>query len=138
MEDWSKIRQEQVSVIFQDLRLFGQLSARENLRLKNQLSNHLTEAEILKMCQQLEMEHLLDKPCGILSYGQKQRIAIIRALCQPFEILLMDEPFAHLDQINIQLACDLIMQHSKAQNAAYLIASLGEAYNLEYTHHLNL
>lgn len=138
LEDWSIIRQNQLSVIFQDLRLFAQLSAKENLLLKNQLTNHLTEAEIIQMCQHLEVDHLLDKPCGILSYGQKQRFAIIRALCQPFELLLMDEPFAHLDQKNIQLACELIMQESKKQNAAYLIASLGDNYNLAYTHHLNL
>lgn len=138
LEDWSTIRQNQVSVIFQDLRLFAQLTAQENLLLKNKLSDYYTEQEIVHMSQQLEVEHLLHKPCGILSYGQKQRFAIIRALCQPFEILLMDEPFAHLDQVNIQLACDLIIKACEKQKATYLIASLGEEYHLTYTHQLDL
>ena len=90
------------------------------------------------MCHFLEIDHLLDKPCGLLSYGQKQRFAIVRALCQPFEILLMDEPYAHLDQKNIQLACELIMENCQKQKASYLIASLGETYQLAYSQQLDL
>ena len=42
------------------------------------------------MAQQLEVADLLEQECGKMSYGQRQRIAIIRALCQPFSFLLMD------------------------------------------------
>jgi ABC-type lipoprotein export system ATPase subunit len=132
LEQWALLRQHSISAVFQDLRLFLDLSARENLLLKNELTNHLTEVEITQMAQALEVETLLERPCGLLSYGQRQRIAIIRALCQPFHILLMDEPFSHLDSRNIQLACDLISHQAKAQNAGYLLASLGDEYFLPY------
>lgn len=138
LEQWTFLRQSKVSVIFQDLRLFLQFSALENIQIKNQLTNHQTTEAILEMAEQLGIKTLLDKPCGKLSYGQRQRVAIIRALCQPFELLLMDEPFSHLDKENIKLCCQLIMKECKAQGAAYIVASLGEKYEFEYDVELSL
>ncbi|MCP4443400.1 MAG: ATP-binding cassette domain-containing protein [Aureispira sp.] len=138
LNQWTTIRQEQVSVIFQDLRLFLEFSALENIQIKNRLTNHKTEEEILAMAERLGVKELLGKHCGKLSYGQRQRIAIIRALCQPFGLLLMDEPFSHLDKDNIQRCCDLIMEECKSQEAGYVIASLGDKYVLEYDEEVRL
>lgn len=139
LDQWAILRQKSVSIIFQDLRLFANLSTRENLLLKNQLTDHLAEAEIVQMCAALGIDNtLLERPAGLLSYGQRQRVAIIRALCQPFHTLLMDEPFSHLDTENIRLACALIGEHCQRQNAGYIIASLGDEYYLEYDKKLYL
>lgn len=138
LEQWTFLRQSKISVIFQDLRLFLQCTALENIQIKNRLTEHQTEAAILAMAEQLGIKSLLDKPCGKLSYGQRQRVAIIRALCQPFELLLMDEPFSHLDKENIKHCCQLIMKECKAQGAAYIVASLGEKYDFEYDEELSL
>ncbi|CAA6819061.1 MAG: Unknown protein [uncultured Aureispira sp.] len=132
LEQWSDIRQRELSVIFQDLRLFLDQTALENIQLKNQLTNHQTEATILEMATQLGVENLLGKKCGEMSYGQRQRIAIIRALCQPFRFLIMDEPFSHLDKNNIEKCCALISQECKKQAAGYAIASLEERYFFDY------
>ena len=67
-----------------------------------------------------------------MSYGQRQRVAIIRALCQPFEFLLMDEPFSHLDDANIKIASNLIKEELKMQQAGFLLVSLGERYYFKY------
>ena len=69
-----------------------------------------------------------------LSFGQQQRVAIIRALCQPFDFLLMDEPFSHLDNDNIEIMTDLIMQQVKAVQAGLLLCSLGVEYPFVYNH----
>lgn len=136
---WAKLRQNQLSIVFQDLRLFGHLTGWENLLLKNQLTGFKTEAQIKAMCERLGMmQALLDKPSELLSYGQRQRLAIVRALCQPFALLLMDEPFSHLDQENIQKACALIEEETKAQGAGLVLASLGERYFLNYDQTLDL
>lgn len=132
LEDWAKLRQNRIAIIFQDLRLFPQLSALENIQLKNNLTKHKSEQQIQAMAERLGVAEFLNKQAGILSYGQRQRVAIIRALCQPFELLLMDEPFSHLDAENIQKCCALISEECAAQKAGYLIASLGERYPLEY------
>ncbi|MCH2043873.1 MAG: ATP-binding cassette domain-containing protein [Saprospiraceae bacterium] len=136
--EWAKLRREQLAIVFQDLRLFPQLTALENIELKNQLCQHKTVAQIKDMADRLGVVNLLDKPSGILSYGQRQRVAIIRALVQPFRFLLMDEPFAHLDQDNIQKACSLIQEISEDQGAGILLASLGDRYYLHYDQELKL
>jgi ABC-type lipoprotein export system ATPase subunit len=132
LDQWSDIRQRELSVIFQDLRLFLELSALENIQLKNNLTNHQTEAAIISMATELGVENLLEKKCGQMSYGQRQRIAIIRALCQPFRFLIMDEPFSHLDKSNVEKCCALISRECKKQAAGFAIASLEERYFFDY------
>jgi ABC-type lipoprotein export system ATPase subunit len=132
LNKWSDIRQKSLSIIFQDLRLFPELSAFDNIELKNNLTNHKTKDQILQMAESLGVAEFLNKKAGILSYGQRQRMAIIRAMCQPFELLLMDEPFSHLDKGNIDKACKLISEECEQKGAGFIIASLGERYALEY------
>ena len=133
LKQWSELRNKQISVVFQDLRLFPQLTALENIQLKNSFSKFKTEAEIIQLAKQFGIDHKLYSKCGNLSLGQQQRIAIIRALCQPFGFLLLDEPFSHLDDDNIKIACAVIKEECKKQNAGMLITSLGEKYYFEYT-----
>jgi len=121
---WSKIRKNSLSYIFQGLELFDDLSALDNIQLKNSQRHYKTESEIRQMAQNMEVEGFLGKKCGILSYGQRQRIAIIRALCQPIRFLLADEPFSHLDSKSSQLAFDTIHTELKAQNAGLLLTGL--------------
>ncbi len=137
-DQWAIIRTKVLSVIFQDLRLFAELSVGENLLIKNQLTDFKTENEIKAMLAFLEVDSFWDKKAGLLSYGQRQRVAIVRALLQPFEWLLMDEPFAHLDTENIRKACSLIADACKAQKAGFMLASLGDRYFLEYDFELHL
>ncbi|HXK81934.1 MAG TPA: ABC transporter ATP-binding protein, partial [Bacteroidales bacterium] len=54
------------------------------------------------------------------------------ALCQDFEFILLDEPFSHLDEKNIQSAWELIKQEADIQNAGIIITSLGNHYNLKF------
>jgi putative ABC transport system ATP-binding protein len=68
-----------------------------------------------------------------LSYGEQQRVAIVRALMQPFEWLLMDEPFSHLDHANTQKAIGLIQEVVKKHNAGMLLADLDENNFFPYT-----
>ncbi len=130
--DWASLRQRQISIVFQDLRLFPQLTALENLTLKAKLTDTTTYERILEMANQLEMSDFLDQTANTLSYGQRQRIAIIRALCQPFDLLLLDEPFSHLDTKNIELASTLIHEVVSENEAGIIMASLGEQYGFEY------
>lgn len=137
-DEWATFRQERLSIVFQDLRLFPNLTALENIMLKSELKDFKSETEIRVMATQLGVDSLLDKAAGTLSYGQRQRIAIIRALCQPFEYLLLDEPFSHLDAENTRIACNLISQELNHQNASLIMVSLGEKYDFKYDNELIL
>ncbi len=130
--DWAACRQRQLSIVFQDLRLFPQLTGLENIQLKNGQTNHLTEAAIREMAEHLGMTPYLNQTAATLSYGQRQRIAILRSLCQPFDFLLLDEPFSHLDEENIQLASTLISEVCRQQGAGFVMVSLGEEFFFSY------
>ncbi len=130
IEDWTQLRQEEFSIVFQSLRLFPQLTGLENILVKNALTNTKSQKEIEIMATQLGIFDILNQKTETMSYGQRQRIAIIRALCQPFSFLLLDEPFSHLDDENIKIACELINTSIVENQAGLLLVSLGDDYYL--------
>lgn len=136
--DWAKCRQAQLSMVFQDLRLFPQLTGLENIQLKNGQTNCVTEAKIREWVNRLGMTPYLDQLAATLSYGQRQRIAILRALCQPFDMLLLDEPFSHLDEENTKLASALIEETCAERQAGIVLVSLGEEYFFSYDKKVDL
>jgi putative ABC transport system ATP-binding protein len=138
LSEWSAIRKQQVSIILQDLRLFPKLTAWENLEIKRQLTNSVPETEVKTMAEHLGVSQQLQQSCSTLSMGQQQRIAIIRALLQPFELLIMDEPFSHIDEGNIEKASELIEATCKKNNSGILLTTLGEEYGFNYTNILHL
>jgi ABC-type lipoprotein export system ATPase subunit len=135
----AQMRQQNVSIIFQDLRVFPNLTARENIELKRVLQKPFYENKrIEEMAEMLGITHILKQRAGLCSYGEQQRIAIIRALMQPFDWLLMDEPFSHLDQNNISKAAKLIEEECKKRNAGFVLTDLDDDVHFEYSKVLNL
>ncbi len=135
----SDIRQEKMSIIFQDLKLFPQLTARENIELNRVLQKPYCDAkQIENMASDLGISGILDQAAGTCSYGEQQRICIIRALVQPFEWLIMDEPFSHLDQANKKIAANLISAACKARNAGLIITDLDDDNLFNYSRILYL
>jgi putative ABC transport system ATP-binding protein len=131
-EQLAGIRAKKISIIFQDLRLFPGMTAWENLEIKRTLTNTVTAEEALQWLERLGLKDRRDKPAATLSYGERQRVAIIRALLQPFEWLLMDEPFSHLDKANIGIAAGLISEVLQRNNAGFLLADLDENHYFNY------
>ena len=138
LNDWSEIRKNKISCVFQDLRLISHLTAMENLLLKNNLTGYYTESEITKMAAQLGMENKLGQKCGLLSLGQKQRIAIVRGLLQPFSWALFDEPFSHLDKENIRSATQLILNECEKRRAGAMMVSLGDTFGWKFDRQYHL
>jgi len=136
-EEWALLRQDVFSCVFQDLKLFPTLTARQNILLKTQLSGIIDFSEAEDMAERLGVKNLLDKPCGQLSMGQQQRIAVLRALCQPFQYLFLDEPTSHLDKENAAALLNLVMEKAGQKGAAVFITGLDQDYPLPATfHHL--
>ena len=138
-DELAGLRQQKISVIFQDLRLFPNLTARENIELKRILQTPFYERNIINtMAELLGVKHVLDQKAGLCSYGEQQRIAIIRALIQPFEILIMDEPFSHLDIANTSKAAELIEAECRKRNAGFIITNLDHDDHFMYSRQLTL
>ena len=133
------LRQQQLSVVFQDLRLFPELTARENIELKRVLQEPCCGPETInEMAECLGISSILEQKAGICSYGEQQRICIIRALVQPFSWLIMDEPFSHLDLANKKIAAKLIGSVCKKNNAGFIITDLDDDDLFSYSGKLNL
>ena len=81
-----------LGVVFQDGRLFPHMTVRKNLNYAR--ASNTDEPAIVHL---LGIEHLLDRRPAKLSGGEKQRVAIGRALMSDPTMLLMDEPLASLD-----------------------------------------
>lgn len=132
-EDFAVYRKDHVSIVFQDLRLFPEQSVFENLELKRQLNPFHPVEKIRDMAERLGIGNKLTAKSRICSYGEQQRVAIIRALLQPFDFLLLDEPFSHLDDVNSQNAMQLMLEESKLRNAAIIFADLERIDYFPYT-----
>lgn len=137
-EEWAELRSERLSFIFQDLQLLPEFTVQENLQLKNTLTDTFSEEELKQMLEELAVEDKWESSCKNLSMGQQQRVAIIRALCQPFEWLIMDEPFSHLDEKNAQKSFDFILRRTNDLKAGFILTSLGNKHNFKYDRELKL
>lgn len=138
VSQWTQLRKDSLSMLFQDLRLFSELTAWENVQLKNNLTGHKKKKEIAALFEQLGIAEKKDMPTGRLSFGQQQRVAFIRALCQPFDFLFLDEPVSHLDEANSRLLGDIILQEAEKQNAGVIVTSIGKHIDLPYHQVLHL
>lgn len=133
-----RYRIDKLSYVYQDLRLFPTLTAFENIILKNKLTHYKTEAQINSLIERVGLSHKRDTLVQTLSLGQRQRIALLRALCQPFEVLLLDEPFSHLDDSNTAILREIIEEELQARNASLLLTSLEDNNFFHYNKKLNL
>ena len=93
--------------------------------LKNRLTDFFSEQEIKNLLAEFDLLHKYDIAAGLLSIGQQQRVAIVRALCQPFDFLLLDEPVSHLDRENNLIAARMIMEAAHSRDAAIISTSVG-------------
>lgn len=135
---WCNIRQHNISILFQDLRLFGELTAWENVEIKNRITHHRLPEQIKAWFEELGISDKLNARIDRMSYGQQQRVALIRSLCQPYDFIMLDEPISHLDDRNSDIMRDIILREAKASGAAVIATSIGKHMNIDYDKILRL
>lgn len=136
--DWVDMRLYHISHLFQELRLFPELTALENVQIKNNLTGFKSHEEIVDWFERVGIADKMDSKVGLMSFGQQQRVAMIRALVQPFDFILVDEPISHLDDTNSAMMADIMMEEVKRQGAGVVVTSIGKHMDLEYDHILKL
>lgn len=131
---WCDVRQRHIAYLAQDMRLFGELTAMENVELKNRITGFKSRDEILRLFETMGIPDKVDSLASKLSIGQQQRVAIIRTLCQPCDFILLDEPVSHLDDENNRIVADLITQEAARQGAGIIATSVGNHLKMETDH----
>ncbi len=125
IDKWQEIRRRHIAYLPQELSLFPELTAWENIQLKNRLTSHVPDSRIEEWMEMIGIAGRRDYPCGRMSIGQQQRVAIIRSICQPFDFILLDEPVSHLDEENNRIAARMIAEEAARQGAAIVSTSVG-------------
>ncbi len=138
IDRWCRIRTRAIAYLPQEMQLFPELTALENIQIKNRLTGCKTDRWITEALERLELGGKAGQTAGTLSVGQQQRVAIIRALCQPFDFILIDEPVSHLDARNNSIVAALIAEEASRYGASVIATSVGNKINLPITHTLKL
>jgi len=133
-----EMRKCHISHLFQELRLFPELTAMENVEIKNKITGFQSKEQIRQWFDMLGIADKIDAKIGLMSFGQQQRVAMIRSLCQPFDFILADEPISHLDDNNSRIMGDIMMTEAKRQGAGVIVTSIGKHMDLDYEHTIRL
>lgn len=139
ISQWVDVRKSHVSHLFQELRLFPELTAMENVEIKNKLTGSFkSRKEIEAWFERLGIADKMESKIGRMSFGQQQRVAMIRSLVQPFDFILADEPISHLDDNNSRVMGEIMMDEARRQGAGVIVTSIGKHIDLDYERTLKL
>lgn len=89
------IHQRNIGLVFQDARLFPHLSVKQNLCYA--MPDKSQNQQLMEVANMLEIKPLLQQKPNALSGGEKQRVALGRAILSQPRLLMLDEPLASLD-----------------------------------------
>ncbi len=111
------LHKERISAVFQENRLCEAFTPVENVTMVMNSSSGNNKRKAREALKRLLPEESLDRPTATLSGGMKRRVAIIRALMVPFDMVIMDEPFTGLDEETKQQ----VITYIKEQSAGKLV-----------------
>lgn len=138
VEEWQRLRRENLAWLPQELGLFPDLTAIDNILLKNGLADGVSVDTVDGWLRRLGIEGRRDWPVGRLSIGQQQRVALIRSLCQPFDFIILDEPVSHLDEHNNREAAAIVAEEARRRGAGIITTSVGNPLLLPDLTHIKL
>lgn len=130
--DWVDVRMRHVSLLFQELRLFPELTAWENVEIKNRLRSFADNRTVDTWFERLGIADKKQSLIGEMSFGQQQRVALMRALVQPYDFIVLDEPISHLDDDNARVMGQIVMEEARKQGAGVVMTSIGKHIDLDY------
>lgn len=117
----------EVAMKFQNARMIPWLNVEENILLPFKLQQKTVKSKhyekISELSEKLGLKKHLIKDSLKLSGGQRQRASIIRTLMQNPDVLILDEPFASLDESTLQKVKKQIINFSKQENAIVLYST---------------
>lgn len=117
-----------IGFIFQEFELIEYLSVHENILLpflvnRTLVLNSDVRAEAASLAHSVGLGDKLRRRPGELSQGERQRLAICRALITRPPIIIADEPTGNLDPVNTEIIMQLILRQVEEREATFLMVS---------------
>ena len=128
----SSFRNKEIGFIFQFHQLLPELTAQENILLPSMIgkkSEKESLENLMKLSSILEINHILNKKPEFISGGEKQRVAVARALINSPSILLADEPTGNLDSKNAEKIQKLFKKINKELNVTIVLVTHNKAFS---------
>ncbi|HCB51775.1 TPA: hypothetical protein DEP21_04395 [Patescibacteria group bacterium] len=130
-EDISKYSLDQIQalrrkmgIIFQDYKVIDHMTAKENIiypLILYGIGENIIDSKYRKLKQKYNLTSFENTPVKFLSSGEKQKVAISRALIHEPEFLIADEPTGNLDWEHTEAIADLLIQTNQSGNTVFLI-----------------
>jgi putative ABC transport system ATP-binding protein len=127
-EDRQDYRALKMGLVFQEFELLEYLSVLDNILLPFRVSpvlilNNEVIDNAKKLCSEIGLGDKLNRYPGHLSQGERQRVAVCRALVTNPILLLCDEPTGNLDRVNRDHVIDMLFRYSETKAAPLIIVT---------------
>lgn len=120
----TRLRPQMFGYIFQHYNLIPELNVIENILFPRRINGSISNDDILfadELLEYVQMSSMRDRSVNHLSGGEKQRIAVIRAMINRPNIIIADEPTGSLDEINGNSVMDMLLTMCKYNNSTLLL-----------------
>jgi putative ABC transport system ATP-binding protein len=132
-------RGRRIGIVLQSMHLIGALSVRDNLRLARSLARQPPAPERIEgLLAELGLARLARLRPRQLSQGERQRLAIARAVVNRPALILADEPTSALDDANCAAVLDLLRRQAQASGATLVVATHDQRLAPHFAHRLEL
>ena len=123
-KDLANIRLHKIGTVFQAHNLIGDLTVYENVLLPMKIAKwHDGDWRVRELLHTFDLEDYTEKYPDEISGGERQRVAVARALANNPSVLLADEPTASLDLDNCDIVIDAFKKANREFGATVVIAS---------------
>ncbi len=113
LEEKENIFKEDIGIMFQHYNLISSITVKENIDLVKSIKGCKNEEKLEYYLNKFKLEKLINKKVDLLSGGEKQRVALVRALINNPPIIFADEPTGAIDEENSSIIMDELKLISK-------------------------
>jgi putative ABC transport system ATP-binding protein len=119
-------RLQHIGLVFQDFALLDYLTVTENILLPHQFrgtADAAVRTKMLDLTQRLHIDRYLDQRVSHLSQGERQRVAVARALVHEPQFVFADEPTASLDPARGRIVVDMLLEDARKRGACLVMVT---------------
>ena len=125
--DLDNIWLQNLGILIENAGFVEELTVFQNLKELTIINKNVSDKQILNSVKKLGLDEQLNKKYKALSLGMKQKLAIVQAIFEDPEIIILDEPFNSLDKSSVEIVKSLLLE-LKLKNKLIIITSHNETH----------